>query len=401
LVGYLGAYDLRIILGTESFLPNISGVAVSSELLATNLAQKGHEVHVFAPSRSFWTHDDAGFGAFHVLRFRSIPHPFRKGFRISFLPQIEIPSMVKELRPDIVHLQDPGSISAALRKSARRGGIPVVIANHFTLDYAISYMRYVEFAHPMMRRILEGYLVRFYNECDLVLCPSETVQRELSGLGIKTPIVPVSNGVDLERFYSYSSPAAVRAKWRLPPAPVVLYVGRVDRDKSLDVLIHAIPNVIEEVDAQFVFVGDGNDLNRLRKMAEDLGLRKAVTFLGWIDHQSPDLPQLYQIAELFAIPAPFEAQSIVTLEAMAAGLPIVAADSGALPELVKDAENGILFPPGSSDELAGAIVTILANRALGEEMRKSSLRIVSAHRIANSLAKIEALYERARQMVQH
>ena len=387
---------MRIVIGSESYAPNISGVAIAAERLARNLAGADHDVHVFAPGRNGRTAFDPDSGDFSVLRLRSMPNPFRKGFRIAFMPQAEVDKAVQGLRPDIVHLQDPASICTALRKAARRRGIPVVVTNHFSLEYALSYIRYLSPVHPQMRAMLTRYLVRFYNRCQYVLCPTETVKRELESWGVCTPIESISNGVDLERFYSYSSPTAIRLKYHLPANPIILYVGRIDKDKSLEVLVRAIPLVTGSADAHFVLVGDGDELPRLKALAGNLGVSEAVSFLGWVNHESPDLPQLYQVASVFAIPSAVETQSIVTLEALAAGLPIVAADGGALPELVKHGDNGFLFPPGDPKVLGNTILRLLSDDQLRERMRRRSFEVVSEHRIGGTFERVQGVYERVR-----
>ena len=384
---------MKIIIGAESFAPNISGVAVVTELLADHLAAAGHEVSVFAPSFRYATLPDPTYEAFSVLRLKSIPNPFRKGFRVAFFPRSDVLRAVRDIRPDIIHLQDPTSVCGNLLRAAEQLGIPVIVSNHFSLDYVISYFPYLSMFHSSIRARLMRYLVRFYNRCDHVLCPTQTIKRELEKWGITTPIEAVSNGVDLERFYSYSSPATVRVKYHLPPGPLALYVGRIDKDKSLDVLIRAVPLVLSRMDAHFVLVGDGDEVGKLKAMVEDLGLERKVHFLGWINHDSQDLPEVYQIADVFAIPSAIETQSIVTLEALASGLPVVAADGGALPELVKDGDNGYLFPPGSEADLAEKIVRILRDEDLRAHMRKNSLEIVSEHQIEESFARIAAIYE--------
>jgi len=164
----------------------------------------------------------------------------------------------------------------------------------------------------------------------------------------------------------------------------------------LDVLIRAVPSVSKALDAHFVIVGDGDRTAKLKSLAQSLRVERKVSFLGWIDHESPDLPQIYQIAAVFAQPSSIEAQSIVALEAMAAGLPVVAADGGALPELVEDGENGFLFPPGSADDMAERIVRILRQDGLRTRMRKRSLELVSIHQIENSFDRVKCIYEEVR-----
>ena len=236
-------------------------------------------------------------------------------------------------------------------------------------------------------------MANFYNSCQYVICPSETVKSWLLTVGVKVPVAAISNGVDLHRFFSYESPSGIRADLGLPELPIVLYVGRIDQDKSLDTLLEAIPLVLQNQAAHFVFCGGGNLLGRLRKKILQAGLGEQVTFLGQLDHQNQELPRLYQIATCFVIPSQIETQSIVTMEAMASGLPVVAAAAGALPELVSEGDNGSLFDPGDAVELARKIGLILGNPELAQQMGQRSLQKVVEHELSRNLFKIEQIYE--------
>jgi len=292
---------MKIVIGSESFLPNISGVAVHAKLLAENMAKKGHEVYVFAPSSNFKSFYENSNGEYRVFRLRSMPNPFREGFRVALLPGADIAREIKRIQPDIVHLQDPTSICSSLLKSARKNKIPVVVTNHFSLEYVISYLGLLRPVHNQIRYILMRYLSNFYNKCDYIFCPTETVKKELMKWKINKPIQAISNGVDLERFFSYSSPTQIRLKYHLPMNPIVLYVGRINIDKNLETIIRAIPYVLKKINAHFLFVGGGDDLPKISKLANKLGVERQVTFLGSIDHGSEDLPQIYQIAKVFNI----------------------------------------------------------------------------------------------------
>lgn len=204
----------------------------------------------------------------------------------------------------------------------------------------------------------------------------------------------ISNNIDLERFYSFADLKNFYLKYHLPQNPIILYVGRIDQDKNLEVLIRAIPSVLKKVNVHFVIAGSGNDLSKIKKLTRDLKVDQKISFLGWIDHYSEDLPRLYQSAEVFVMPSPFETQSIVVMEAMAAGLPIVGARSGALPELISDQSNGFLFSPNDSQDLAAKITRICQDRTLKAKMRKNSLQVISGHQLHQSIEKIKKVYEK-------
>jgi len=385
---------MKIIIGSESFAPNISGVATVTELLATNLAKDGNEVWVFAPSENYKTYKDKSFKDFAVWRFNSFPNPFRKDFRFAAFSQQEIFRFTREIQPDLIHLQDPVGISSQLSRAARRQKIPVVISNHFSLDYVTSYFRWLKPFHPEIRIFMRAYLKRFYNRCNYIICPTETVKKELVAWGVNRPISAVSNGIDLDRFFEYFDLSEFFDKYHLPPNKKVLYVGRLDKDKNVDVLIDCIPGVLQKTNAHFVIVGDGSELDKFKKTVEKMGIGHAVSFLGWIDNKSEDYLQVFESASVFVITSKIETQSIVTMEAMAAGLPVIGADAGALPELIKSNCNGHLFCPDNSEDLAKKINKVLSDSKLQKKMSAESLRLITSHEIKKSFYKINEIYDK-------
>jgi len=387
---------MKIVLSTESFYPSISGVSVATFLLAKTLAEKGHRVWLFAPSTGWHSREESHpeLKNLTVVRFRSIPNPFRKGFRIAFIPAKAVKRAISDIKPDIVHLQDPAPVSAATLAAARDLNIPAVVTNHFTLEYVLAYLWFLGPFKPLARKKLIGHLREFYNRCEAVIAPSRIVAAKLSEWGVTKEIFTISNGVDIERFYSYTLPQAIRENWHLPAKPIVLYVGRLDKDKSLEVLFDAIPQILARRNAHFLIVGGGNDFAKLKERAKRLGVEHNITFTGPVPHESEDLPKLYQIADIFVIPSTIESQSIVTMEAMASGLPVIAANAGALGELIKDGRNGYLFEPANSEDLAVKIIELLKNSELAKKMGEQNIKDAVAHRIELVHDEIERLYEK-------
>ena len=384
---------MKIIIGSESFAPNISGVAVAAGMLAKNLAKDGHQVWVFSPSKNSTNCHEKNEAGYTIVRLKSIRHPFRRDFRVTFLPKREVAREVKKIKPDLIHLHDPTSIALELLRVAEVFKIPVVMTNHFSLDYITSYLRFLKPFHRQIKLVMKKYLVNFYNRCDQVLCPSETVRKDLLGWGVKVPVEAVSNGVDLDRFFSYSDLALTKVKYHLPNNPLVLYAGRIDKDKKVEVLINAIPEVITNFpSAHFVIAGDGDLADSMKKLAEKLEVGKYITWVGWVERDCADLEMIFQASALFAIPSDIETQSIATLEAMASGLPVVGANGGALPELIKPGENGYLFEPGNDADLAEKIVVILKDDKLRKKMGERSLQLIVKHEINESYEKIKSIY---------
>jgi len=387
---------MKVILGSESFPPNISGVATATVNLAENLVKSGHEVFVFTPGKTYGNKIDPAFSKYEVYRLKSVVNPFRRGYRITFAPDWAIEKLVRKVNPDIIHLQDPAMIGQALRRVGKKLGIPVIITNHFSLEYALSYVRALNLFRPIFRTELINYLVLFYNKCDAVVTPTETFRRQIEDWGVKVPVRAISNGIEIEKFLKYYSSKKInqiQTKFHLPGNPLVLYLGRIDTDKSIDVLIRAIPEVLSKMDAHFVITGTGGELENLKELVKKLRIEQVVTFIGFVDHNSDDFIGLYKSASLFAIPSTIETQSIVTLEAMSSGLPVVAANAGALPELVHNSKNGFLFEPGDSKEAAEKILKILKNPKMARLMSKESVRIAMTHQMNRAFGEMLDLYK--------
>jgi len=169
----------------------------------------------------------------------------------------------------------------------------------------------------------------------------------------------------------------IKHKYNIPDKPIILYTGRVSGEKSIDVLVKSLPYVFKEVDAHFAMTGEGREKENIVKLVEKLGIKNKASFLGFVPQE--DLPFLYNNATLFAIASTAELQSIVLMEALASGLPAVAVNSGALPELVNNEVNGFLFKIGDYKELALKMVMIIRDEKLRNKMRGESLRIIKDH----------------------
>jgi len=237
------------------------------------------------------------------------------------------------------------------------------------------------------------YIIHFFNRCDYVTSPTQTAIDMLRSHGLKARAWPISSGIDLNVFKPSNSGDYLRERFAIPNKPVVLYTGRISGEKRLDVLVRAIPSVLDSTDAHLVICGAGREKENIEALVKRLGLSENVTFTGFLSHN--EFPDVYSLADLFAIPSESELQSIVTMEALASGLPVVASNKDALPELVKNPENGFLFEPGSTDTLSEKIIEILSDDTLRRRMGQASLEIVQQHSIENTISQFESLYMEA------
>jgi 1,2-diacylglycerol 3-alpha-glucosyltransferase len=171
---------------------------------------------------------------------------------------------------------------------------------------------------------------------------------------------------------------------------VLLYVGRLDKEKRLDMILRALPSILRLNSVHLVLAGIGKEKRSLEELADKLGIQKAVTFTGFVPDE--DLQNIYRVGDLFVMASVAELQSIVTMEAMASGLPVVAADAMALPELVHHGENGYLFSDGNGQMFVEKTIAILSDQGLRAEMSRKSLEIIKNHDINRVVERFESIY---------
>lgn len=387
---------MRILFGTDNFYPNVNGAANFTYALINGLVERGHDIHVIAPSQKFKNMVTRNNGiTVHGIRSMMIPkiiHP--SGLRISLpVSSIKIKKMVEEIKPDVIHIQDHFILGSKVANAGRKLGIPMMGTNHFMPENFIHYLQPFNFAKIPLSKIAWKAFINVYKNLDLITVPTKTAALMIKNLGLKNPITIISCGIDLRRFNPKNNGAYLKKHYKISNfKPIVLFVGRLDKEKNIDVLIKAFAKVLTSIDAQLVIAGSGKEKLNLVTLSKKTGNYKNITFTGFVPDK--DLPYLYTIADVFAIASIAELQSIATLEAMASGLPVVAAKVMALPELVHDGKNGFLFNNGDIDDLAGKIMQILKNPNLAKKMSGMSLKIISQHNINQTIKKYKEIYSR-------
>lgn len=385
---------MKILIASDLHWPVLNGVATFSRNLAQGLAARGHEVVVLAPSQDGKKSVETD-GDYTIYRLRSTTFPFYQNIRISPTPQLEVRKIMQEFQPDIIHVQMLMWIGQAAMYFGRRSNIPVVSTSHAMAENLLDNLKK---AAPLSRPInymLSDYGRRFHSKADVITSPTKSGIESFGKHAEKlaSPIKIISNGVDLT-YYSPSKPSqAIYDFYGLPrDKPIVTYIGRVDAEKHLSVLVDAFRTVRESVDAHLLIVGAGIDLDNLVDLADEYGIADHVTFTGRVSDE--DKIALEHVGSLYAISSPAELQSIATLEAMACGQPVVAVNAGALGELCHHGKNGYLFDLDDSDGMADGIVKILKDKKLRAKFSKESLKIAGKHDLENTLKQFENLYKR-------
>jgi glycosyltransferase involved in cell wall biosynthesis len=382
---------MKLLLVTESYWPNADGGALFERRLALGLVERGIHVAVVAPSTG-WKRYIERDGSYDIYRERAATFWFNTKYKTTLWPFIQVRSVIRRERPDVIHIHNAYWLGLSALFWGKVYRIPVVATNHFMPENALLNVRGIGlFYRPLAWLIWVG-IVWLHNRCDFVTSPTPTAVRLLHEHGLTAPAKAISNGIDTAVFRPDIDPKKVISKLGLATdRPIVLYVGRVDGEKRLDIIISALPLILKQRKVQLVIAGFGKAMSALQAQTKRLGVENDVIFTGYLDET--DKPALYNAAAVFVISSPAELQSIVTLEAMSSGLPIVAVDVAALKELCHDGANGYLFRENNYTELAARVNDILASDKLKTQFGKESIKIVQAsHSTKVTFDHYEAVY---------
>ena len=406
---------MRIVIATAVYYPMINGVAVFSHNLAVGLAARGFEVAVICPSqtgKSYMRVVD-GVQTYYLKSVQAKVYPdqihkvpekkrlfYKHGFRVSVFPGPEVRRILDEFQPDVVHVQVSDPIGLSVVSYARKRGIPVVTTEHNQPEVLTEPLRVPKLIKKPVDAMLSAYFANRQSKSDFVTMPTEKAIKNFiydKGREFVVPVAAVSNGVDLSHFKPGRAPAEIYAKYNIPSnRPVVLYVGRVDPEKKVGLVVEAFSKMLDawqgDVLPLLLVVGDGVDKNRLIKKIHDIGISDVVRFLGKV--LPPDLYELYKVGDVFATASTIETQGIVLIEAAACGLPLIAVDAGAVSEVCIDGENGFLCEPGNVDEISAAMLKILSDTDLRDKFSRESVTIASEHNFERTLDKFINIYER-------
>jgi len=383
---------MKILIASDLHYPTINGVATFSRNLAKGLADRGHEVLVIAPSQTGKVSKEVD-GNHVIIRTASVPFPFYQNFRISLNPNREVKKIIEDFDPDIIHIQMLMWIGQAAMKYGNKLGIPIVSTNHAMPENLMDNLKLLAPVSRPINYILKAYGARFHSKADCITMPTRSAIDMFGAEDkIDVPMVAVSNGIDLSRFAPGSAPDSLYEKFTIPKnRPIVAYVGRLDAEKHLPVLVRAFVRVQSVMpDTHLVIVGDGTERPTLQHLTQELGISQNVTLTGRVSDE--ELTQLHQIGTVFCMPSPAELQSIATLEAMASGQPVVAVDAGALRELCQDQRNGYLCDQDDDLMIADGVLAILSDPALREKMSHESLAIAKTHDLQETLSRFEEIY---------
>lgn len=372
---------MRYAIVTETWAPEINGVALTVQSLTQGLRERGHDVEVIRPRQRRGQQAEA-----NERLVASLPLPRYPGLRFGLPATRRLISSWNRHRPDAIYVATEGPLGWSALRAARALRIPAATGFHTRFDL---YMR--DYGVPLLAPVALGWMRRFHNGAQATLVPTEALRTELRALGFAHP-VRLSRAVDTELFRPQRRDDALRAAWGLSAEDTaVIHLGRIAPEKNLDLAVRAFREIQRDSPrARFVWVGDGPSRERLQREHPDF------VFCGI--QRGEALARHFASADLFLFPSRSETYGNVTLEAMASGVPTVAFDYGAARECLRDGIHGAAVGDADTkdadDAFVGAAVRIARNPDLRMRMRLAARDAVAALRPQQVAADFDALLQR-------
>ena len=379
---------LKVVMACDTFAPDINGAARFAERLASGLVRHGHEVHIIAASTDS-THGsriemhDGSRMMVHRMRSHRVPQHKTLRWTQPIGLSSEIRKILRQVKPDALHIQSHLLMGRFAIQAAKGSGLRMIATNHVMPENLIKYSLLPKFTHKAAMRITWADAGRILRKMDALTTPTRRAAELLESAAGVTGVLAISCGIDASRFAN-ETPTTNKN-------PRFLFLGRLDDEKRIHILLQAVAKLTEHPNVIVELVGDGGERENLSRLATQLGIADRVIFTGHISDR--DLPAAYERCTAFVMPSIAELQSIATMEAMASGRPVIAADAMALPHLVHDGDNGYLFPPDDPAALADRLGRILnADQQELNRLSENSLHLIQSHDIERTIRIFENLY---------
>lgn len=394
---------MKLLFVSEVYTPWQGGSIVAIRQLMRQLARAGHEVSIITPEvRTAWRlwgtrkEFDTECGV-DVYRVPSLPYPVNKVASMSTPAYGSIRRILRDQRPDCIHIHTPIGVAGNIAMFyARRMKIPVVITNHIMPENFVHNSPLPDWLNKIAASLIYWDTLRLCNRAQFVTAPSKTALKLLIDHGLRAKNEAVTNGLDTDHFKPDQLSADDIAKLELSDkGHNILYIGRLDGEKKVDILIRATPLLKKRLPtARLIIAGQGLLDKTLRDLAKELGVSNSVRFLGQVSEGQK--LALLQSADVFAVASPSELQCIAGLEALSCGLPIVVADKAALVELVDGGNNGRLFNYPDEKDLADKLHDFLSDsKARTLCSKQGRAWVLENHKLSKMLELYLGVYNQA------
>jgi 1,2-diacylglycerol 3-alpha-glucosyltransferase len=377
---------MKIALYSDTFVPQVNGVAHSVEQLACALAERGHTVRVYAVSTSASELTERAAGRYTVRTIPSLPAFVYAGLRFT-LPLGFSLRDVRAFKPDVIHSHTPFAAGWEAVRAARELEVPLVGTHHTFFDF---YLKHVGLDYPWVRRASWRFAVAYNARCTAVVSPTQALAIELMRHGLGVSPIRIPNIIDTKRFRPPTDLERERAKRSYGfSGPVITYVGRLSYEKSVEQVLEAFSRLSPDV--HLLIVGDGPERARLEAQAIKLPNGEKVVFTGFLD--GLELVEAFHAADICMSASKSENMPLAILEALATGLPVVAVDSLGMREILEDNGDAFLLPPDRPDLLAEKARMLLRDGELRTRFALRAREAALQYSAASVTERFVALYQ--------
>lgn len=370
---------LRVAVVTETYPPEVNGVALTIERMIRGLQARQHDIQLVRPRQAHPNTSTQDSGLEQVLT-RGFPIPRYPHLRMGLPAKRALLLLWSRRRPDIVHIATEGPLGWSALQAARKLLIPV------STDFRTNFHAYSQhYGIGWLKKPIAAYLKKFHNGAACTMVPTVELQQELKGLGFERLEV-VARGIDTDLFTPQRRSEALRAQWGAGPDDIViLSVGRLAPEKNLSLLVRAY-KAMQQVQArtQLVVVGDGPLTTMLKEQCPD------AVFAGM--RRGEDLATHYASADVFIFPSLTETYGNVTPEAMASGLAVLAFDYAAAAELIQHGHNGLLVPFGDEEAFIRRAQDLAASRPTQQALQTQARQHTLQHDWSRIVEQVEHLW---------
>ncbi len=384
---------MHICMFTNTYLPFVGGVARSVSFLANDLQKMGHKVLVVAPTfPGKKDHQEEKC----VYRVPAIQNFNGSDFSVRIPIPFTLSEKIDRFKPDIIHSHHPFLLGDTALRAARHRKIPLVFTHHTLYE---EYTHYVPFDSKPMKKFIINFSTQYANMCSRIIAPSKSIADLIKKRGVYKPIEEVPTGVDL-KFFQQGEGQKIRRKLGVSEDTVIIgHLGRLAPEKNLEYLARAVAEFLKTYkNGLFLVVGEGPSQDDMYRIFIQEDLKDRIVFLG--KKSGPELSHVYKAMDLFVFSSKSETQGMVLMEALAAGVPIIALDASGSREVVEDRKNGRLLPEFSSSSVfAQAIGEVVVDKNLNREFSdraqktaKQFSREICAEKIVNLYSKAKAVF---------
>ena len=371
-------FKMNIGIFTDSYFPQLSGVATSIKTLKDALEEQGHNVFIFTTTDP---HIKKGTVEANIFRFSSVPFISFTDRRVAFRGFFEATKVAREVKLDIVHTQTEFALGMIGKYVAHQLKIPAIHTYHTMYE---DYLHYVLNGHLLRPYHVKQFTNAYLKNMDGVIAPSKRVEALLKRYRVNIPMRVIPTGVDINSLNKLET-VDIRKELDIPDdVPVLLTLSRVAEEKKIDRILNAMPEIIDEFPkTRLVIAGDGPDMEVLQEQVERLTLEDSVIFTGDIPHD--DVGSYYKMADLFVSASDTETQGLTYIEALASGTRCVVYDTDYTEHVFDDEEFGKVFNgPG---EMLNEILFYLrkGRKQIPHDKLAAKMDQISAQKFASSV----------------